>query len=205
MKVLVACEYSGRVRDAFIAKGHDAISCDILPTEQPGPHYQGDVMDILHEDWDMMIAHPPCTYICIANAPHYNRARFGDEQVNARRLKQKEAIRFFNVLLYGTPHIHKVAIENPLPLKLLTDVAGKYTQIVHPYYFGHEASKTTCLWLKGLAELTPTKMVGRGEFIKGKGKRTNPKWSHGLPIKNRSKVRSLTFQGVADAMADQWG
>jgi len=203
MKVLVACEYSGRVRDAFIAKGHDAMSCDILPTDSPGPHYQGDVFDVINDGWDLMIAHPPCTYLCIANAVHYNRAKWGDKKVDKRLADREEAIKFFDRLL--KVDIPMIAVENPRPLKVLTAVTGKYSQVVQPYHFGHEASKTTCLWLKGLPDLQPTEIVGPGKFVKGIGKRTNPAWSYLLPVKGRAKARSLTFQGIADAMADQWG
>lgn len=204
MKVLIACEFSGIVRDAFIKRGHEAVSCDILPTESDGPHYQGDVLDIIDDGWDMMIAHPPCTYICIANAPHYSVKKYGKDKVAKRRIAQRQAVEFFSALLHAK--IPKMCIENPRPLKLLTEWVGGYDQVIQPYHFGHKASKTTCLWLRSLPKLLPTKVVERGEFVKGKGKRTNPKWSNYLPAgPDRAKIRSKTFQGIADAMAEQWG
>ena len=206
MKVLVACEFSGIVRDAFRARGHDAWSCDLLPSESDSSyHIQGDVLNELQPGrWDMMIAHPPCTYICIANAPHYNRKKFGDEKVNARLEAQAQSIEFFNLLLNA--NIPRIAIENPRPLNKLTNITGTYNQVIQPYHFGHHESKTTCIWLKNLPELKPTNVVERGEMMPGIGKRTNPKWSHSLPNNaERWKIRSRTFQGIADAMADQWG
>lgn len=204
MKILVACEFSGIVREAFKKKGHDAWSCDLLPTEIPGNHYQGDVLEILNEGWDMMIAHPPCTYLCIANAPHYSIKKFGYKKVKERRLSQVDAIIFFNKLLKSP--IKKKCIENPKPLTILTNEVGRYSQIIQPYFFGHPESKTTCLWLENLPNLQSTNIVERGKMIKRPGGRTVPEWQYMLPNnKDRWKIKSTTFQGIADAMADQWG
>jgi len=138
MKVLVACEYSGTVRDAFIAKGHDAMSCDLLPTDKPGPHYQGDVCDILDDGWDLMIAHPPCTYLSVSGIHWNNRGRGWEET--------DKALDFVRLLL--SANIPKIALENPV--SIISSRIRKPDQIIHPYQFGHDASKATCLWLKNL-------------------------------------------------------
>ena len=181
MKVLVACEYSGVVRDAFIKQGHDAISCDLLPTEQPGPHYEGDVLDILNDDWDLMIAHPPCTHLAVSGARW-----FKDKQE-----EQKEALDFVRVLLDAP--IKHIALENPV--SIISSKIRKPDQIIQPWQFGHGETKKTCLWLKNLPLLQPTKIVeGREQRI----------WKM-PPSKDRWKLRSITYQGIADAMAEQWG
>ena len=198
MRVLIACEFSGIVRDAFIKQGHDAISCDLLPTEQPGPHYQGDVTDILNDGWDMMIGHPPCTYLCVPGA-HYLHTR--PERWN----QLGKAVGFFNGLF--NVGIDKVAIENPVPHRYAK--LPKYSQIIHPWQFGHELSKRTCLWLRGLPKLKPTDIKEfHGERYtrtnrqqKKYGKSSNSLWYAHSSAKERSK----TFQGIADAMANQWG
>lgn len=183
MKILVACEYSGIVRDAFMAKGHDAISCDILPSESPGPHYQGDVRDILWDDWDMVIGFPPCTDLAVSGARW-----FKEKQKNGA---QKKSIEFFMELV--NVGCMRVAIENPVGI--MSTKYRKPDQIIQPWQFGHGETKATCLWLKGLKKLTPTKVVsGREQRI----------WKM-PPSKDRSKLRSKTFQGIANAMADQWG
>ena len=181
MKVLVACEFSGIVRDAFIAKGHDAMSCDLLPTERPGPHHQGDVLEILNYGWDMMVAHPPCTYLAVSGARW-----FKDNQP-----WQVAAIRFFMALAEAP--IPKVAIENPI--SIMSTKWRKPDQIIQPWQFGHGETKATCLWLKGLPLLAPTNIVdGREQRI------------HKMPpSENRWRERSRTFPGIAAAMADQWG
>ncbi|KKN03456.1 hypothetical protein LCGC14_1107420 [marine sediment metagenome] len=186
MKILIACEFSGRVRDAFRARGHDAVSCDLLPTERPGNHIQGDVLEILDDGWDMMIAHPPCTRLCNS----------GVRWLRERNLweNMRDAGNFFNYLL--TANIPKIAIENPIPHKYAIEVIGRrYDQIIQPWQFGHSETKATCLWLKGLRKLGTTKLVaGREARI------------HKMPpSKDRGKLRSVTCQGIADAMADQWG
>ena len=191
MRVLVACEFSGIVRDAFIARGHDAMSCDLLPTERMGPHYQGDVMDIINGGWDMIVAHPPCTYLCVPGA-HYLHER------PDRWNKMLDAKEFF-MMFYsykGCP----VCIENPLPHRYAE--LPKYSQIIHPWMFGHEAKKRTCLWLNKLPMLKPTNIVGKGEsYIRADGSMSNAKWY----AKATARERSKTFPGIAKAMAEQWG
>jgi len=186
MKVLIACEYSGRVRDAFIKLGHKAISCDLLPTDSPGPHYQGDVFDIIDNDFDLMIAHPPCTYLCNSGV----RWLTG----NTERKKQMAAgACFFRELLECD--IPKICIENPIMHKYAVEIIGRrQDQIIQPWQFGHGETKATCLWLKGLPHLKPSKIVeGRKQRV------------HQLPpSKERSKLRSLTYQGIANAIAKQW-
>ena len=191
MKVLIACEYSGIVRDAFLTRGHDAISCDILPTEREGPHIEGDVLDVLNENWDLMIAHPPCTHLAVSGA------RWFKNKVE----EQKESLQFVKTLLDAP--IPKIALENPV--SVISTRIRKPDQIVQPYWFGHEATKTTCLWLKNLPLLEPTNMVGKGERHITKSGRSLPKWYNLPPSADRGKLRSLTFQGMADAMASQWG
>jgi len=189
MKVLVACEYSGIVRDAFTIKGHDAWSCDILPTDNPnGNHYEGDVKDILYNDWDLIIAHPPCTYFANSGV------RWLYEKPN-RWAELDKSAEFFNLFLDHP--CEKVAIENPVihkhALKLINN--RKYTQTIQPWQFGHGETKRTCLWLKGLPKLQPTNIVeGREQRV----------WKL-APSKDRWKLRSTTFQGIANAMANQWG
>lgn len=183
MKVLIACEYSGRVRDAFIKLGHDAISCDLLPTDAPGPHYQGDVFDIINDGFDLMIAHPPCTHLAVSGARHFARKRESGEQ--------QAAIEFF-MSLANAP-IAKKAIENPICI--MSSIWRKPDQIIHPWMFGHGETKSTCLWLEGLEKLKPTNIVeGREDRI------------HKMPPSaDRWKLRSTTYQGIADAFAEQWG
>jgi hypothetical protein len=180
-RVLVACEYSGTVRDSFIALGHEAVSCDLLPTDKPGPHYQGDVFDIINDGWDLMIAHPPCTHLAVSGARW-----FKDKQE-----EQKEAIDFFMKLINAP--IPKIAVENPI--SIMSTRYRKPDQIIQPWQYGHGETKATCLWLKGLPVLKPTNIVeGREQRI------------HNLPPSaDRWKIRSTTFQGIADAMAQQWG
>ena len=183
MKVLVACEYSGRVRDAFIAKGHDAMSCDILPSDVPGPHYQGDVLDILGDGWDLMVCHPPCTHLAVSGARH-----FAAKQASG---VQEEALRFVLTLLNAP--IPKIALENPV--SIISSRIRKPDQIIQPWQFGHGETKTTCLWLKNLPDLVPTNIVsGRDNRI------------HMMPPSpDRWKKRSTTYLGIASAMAEQWG
>lgn len=205
MRVLINCERSGTIREAFAKKGHDTWSCDLEESDIPGNHIIGDALHAASlQQWDLMIAHPPCTFLCIANAIHYNREKWGDQKVDKRVVDQRKAILFFkNLIKCG---INKVVIENPLPLKVLTNEVGKYDQIVHPYFFGNPFSKRTCLWVKRLPLLKPTNMVDCGEMVPNKKGGTNPAWSHKLPGNiDRARIRSKTFQGMADAMADQWG
>ncbi len=192
MKVLVACEYSGTVRDAFIARGHDAMSCDLLPTDVAGPHYQGDIFDIINDGWDILIAFPPCTHLCSSGARWWKD----------KKQEQEEAIDF--VLRLYTCGIRKVAIENPVGI--LSRVWRKPNQIVQPWQFGHEETKSTCLWLKNLPKLEPTNIVGPPP--KNMTKEEKKKWNkvhYASPGKDRWKIRSKTYSGIAAAMAEQWG
>ncbi|MCX8129751.1 MAG: hypothetical protein N3I35_06595 [Clostridia bacterium] len=203
MKILVACEYSGVVRDAFRKLGHDAWSCDIIPTDaDPTYHIQGDVIEILDHGWDMMIAHPPCTYLTLAGNKWYKpeyKDRFPD------RLKQmKDAADFF-IKLANAP-IKRIAIENPIGR--MSSIFRKPDQIIQPYHFGHPVRKSTCLWLEGLPALKSTNIVPFEIDIFPSGN-TQSKWhtetGHIKDRAERSKARSKTFQGIADAMAQQWG
>lgn len=187
MRVLVACEYSGTVRDAFIKLGHDAISCDLLPTDKPGPHYQGSVFDIINDGFDLMIAHPPCTYLCNSGVSWLHK----DE---SRWTKMHSGAYFFKHLL--DCDIPKIAVENPIMHKYAVQKIGRrQDQLIQPWQFGHGETKATCLWLKGLPKLIPTNIVeGREQRM------------HKLPpSKDRWKIRSTTYQGIAEAMAAQWG
>lgn len=181
MKVLIACEHSGVVRDQFLLMGHDAMSCDLLPTDKPGPHYQGDVRDIVNQGWDLMVAHPPCTHLAVSGARW-----FKDKQI-----EQAEALDFVRLLL-GAP-IARIALENPV--SIISSRIRKPDQIIQPWQFGHGETKATCLWLKNLPALVPTNIVsGRDARI------------HKMPPSaDRWKLRSETYQGIADAMAKQWG
>ena len=196
MKVLIACEYSGRVRDAFIGLGHDAMSCDLLPTDKPGPHYQGDVFDIINDGWDLMIAHPPCTYLSNSGVCHLHKDA-------SRWPKMFDGSAFFKKLL-GAP-IKKIAIENPIMHGYAKTLIGgvKQSQIVRPWMFGHTEQKSTCLWLKGLPMLTETNNVKDEMLLLPKNKRE--KMFYLPPSPDRWKIRSTTYQGIADAMASQWG
>lgn len=182
MRVLVACEYSGTVRDAFIARGHDAWSCDLLPTETDGPHIQGDVRQaLLATEWDLMIAHPPCTHLAVSGARWFKD----------KRQEQAEALDFVRLLMDAP--VSKICIENPI--SVISTKIRKPDQIIQPWMFGHGETKATCLWLKGLPLLAPTRVVeGREARV------------HRLPPSpDRWKLRSKTYQGIADAMAAQWG
>jgi hypothetical protein len=183
LKVLIACEYSGTVRDAFIARGHDAISCDLLPSDRPGPHYQGDVFDIIGNGYDLMIAHPPCTHLAVSGARH-----FASKRADGR---QQEAIDFFMRLAQAD--IHRIAIENPVCI--MSTVWREPDQYIQPWQFGHGETKKTGLWLKNLPLLMPTNIVeGRDDRI------------HKMPPSpDRWKLRSKTYEGIAQAMALQWG
>ena len=178
VNVLVACEYSGTVRDAFIARGHNAASCDLLPTESDGPHYEGDVLDILAWNWDLMIAHPPCTYLSNSGV------RWLHEQ-DGRWDKMLEGAYFFKALFDAD--IPKVAVENPIMHKYAVEIIGRrQDQVIQPWQFGHGETKATCLWLKNLPKLEPT------DIVEGREQRL-----HKLPpSKDRAKLRSLTYQGI---------
>lgn len=181
MNVLVACEFSGTVRDAFSKKGHNAISCDLLPSESEGNHYQGDVRDLLGEDFDLMIAHPPCTHLAVSGARWFGEKR--DQQI--------EALKFVQTLMKAK--IPMICIENPV--SIISSRIRKPDQVIQPYMFGHGETKATCLWLKNLPKLKPTNIVeGRENRV------------HRLPpSKDRWKLRSKTYSGIAEAMAEQWG
>ena len=185
MRVLVACEFSGIVRDAFIERGHDAVSVDLLPSERPGPHIQGDVLPWLTYDdpapWDLLIAHPPCTYLAVSGA----------RWMKDRPAETLAAIMFVRALLAAP--IPRIALENPV--SILSSVIAKPDAIIQPWQYGHGETKATCLWLKGLPPLIPTDIVdGR-----------TPRVHHASPGPDRWKERSRTLPGIAAAMADQWG
>ena len=204
MRVLVACEFSGAVRDAFARLGHDAWSCDLLPTETPGNHYQGSVLDIIGGGWDLMIAHPPCTYLTLTGNKWF-KPEFADRFPN-RHQQRQEAVDFF--MLLANADIPKIAIENPIGV--MSRIYRKPNQIIQPYEYGHETTKATCLWLRGLPNLKPTNIVSKGEVVISKTGNRMSRWYYEtskLPLKGgiRAKARSVTFQGIADAMADQWG
>lgn len=196
MRVLVACEYSGRVRDAFLALGYDAMSCDLLPTDAPGPHYQGDVRDLLNDGWDLMIAHPPCTYLC-SSGLHWNKRRPQRAQMT------EEALEFVRQLLDAP--IDRIALENPVGC--ISTRIRKPDQTIQPWQFGHDASKATCLWLKNLPLLKPTLLI-EGRLVNGRsrwGNQTDSGQNRLPPSEDRWKVRSETYEGIATAMANQWG
>ena len=196
MRVLVACEYSGTVRDAFIARGHDAMSCDLLPTDVPGPHYQGDVLDVLGDGWDLMVAHPPCTYLSVSGM-HWTRRGLRDPQLT------EDALAFVRLLMDAP--IRRIAIENPV--SIISSRIRKPEQVIQPWMFGHDASKKTCLWLKGLPPLRPTQIV-EPRIVNGRkrwGNQTDSGQNRLSPSPDRWKIRSATYAGIAAAMADQWG
>jgi site-specific DNA-cytosine methylase len=196
MKVLIACEFSGTVRDAFIARGHDAMSCDLEPTGKPGPHYQGDVFDIINDGWDLMIAHPPCTHLAVSGARHFAKKRADG--------RQQQGIDFFMALINS--NIPKYAIENPVGI--MSSIYRKPDQIIQPWQYGHETTKATCLWLNGLPLLQPTNIVSKGKVWVSKNGNRMSQWCYDsslLSPKDRERMRNKTFQGIADAMADQWG
>lgn len=187
MRVLIACEYSGAVRDAFIriGGGHEVMSCDLLQTDVPGPHYCGDLFDVIDYPWDLLIAHPPCTHLSVSGSRHFAAKRMDG--------RQQSAVAFFMRIVRSAAHIPKVAIENPVCI--MSSLYRKPDQIIQPWQFGHGETKTTCLWLKGLPLLRPTNIVeGREARI------------HRMPpSEDRWKERSKTYSGIATAMAHQWG
>lgn len=192
MRVLIACEYSGRVRDAFAALGHYAMSCDILPTDSPGNHYQGDIRDVLKWDWDLMIAHPPCTYLSNAGARHL----YPKGVLNKDRLAKGMEAKDFFMTLFNAP-IPKICVENPIPSTVFE--LPRYSQSIQPYEFGHPFKKKTCLWLKNLPPLMATEIVAHSQSTKIAGNWFNKGG------KERQKNRAKTFEGIANAMANQWG
>lgn len=191
MKVLIACEYSGKVRSAFEKLGHFAVSCDLLPTEKPGFHYQCDVFDIINEGWDLMVAHPPCTDLAVSGA-----AWFKEKIADGR---QQRALDFVQALMDAP--IPMIAIENPI--SVISSKIRKPDQIIQPWMFGHKETKATCLWLKGLPKLVPTTDLKEETMALPRKERMR---LYCLPPSaDRWKIRSETFQGIADAMANQWG
>lgn len=207
MRVLVACEFSGIVREAFAKRGHDAWSCDLLDTEIPGQHIKGDVLDILGDDWDLMIAHPTCTYLTNAGVRHLHSIPSRNGVLPAvhgpaRWKAMRESAAFFNELQHAP--IEKIAVENPVPHRYARAIIGPYTQLIQPWQFGHPESKATCLWLKNLPKLAHTNVLkkpGGSHWMN-----QTPSGQNKLgPSKDRWKLRSRTFQGIADAMANQWG
>jgi site-specific DNA-cytosine methylase len=195
MRVLVACESSGVVRDAFSARGHFAMSCDLLSAERPGPHHQGDVRELLDQEWDLLIAHPPCTYLSVSGM-HWTTRGLRDPKLT------EEALDF--VRLFMDAPIKRIAIENPV--SIISSRIRKPDQIIQPYQFGHDASKKTCLWLKNLPPLRPTSFV-EPRVVNGR-----PRWDNQTdngqnklpPSKDRWRLRSKTYEGIALAMASQW-
>lgn len=185
MRVLIACEYSGVVRDAFLRVGHEAMSCDILDTETPGPHYKGDLFDVIDYPWDLAIFHPPCTHLSVSGSRH-----FAEKRMDGR---QQVAVSFFMRIVRASAHIQRTAIENPVCI--MSSLYRKPDQIIQPWMFGTGETKATCLWLKGLPLLTPT------DIVEGREARI-----HRMPPSaDRWKERSRTYQGIADAFAAQWG
>ena len=185
MRVLVACEFSGMVRNAFLRRGHEAMSCDLLPTEVPGPHYLGNLFDILDYPFDLAIFHPPCTHLSVSGARHFYVKRIDG--------RQQSAVAFFLRIIRCSAHIPKVAIENPVCI--MSMMFRKPDQIIQPWMFGHGETKATCLWLKNLPLLHPTQIVdGRDDRV------------HRMPPgPGRWRERSRTYSGIANAMAEQWG
>jgi len=214
LRVLVACEFSGVVRDAFAARGHEAWSSDLLPSETPGQHYQGDVRDILNDHWDLLIAHPPCTHLAVSGARWFKE----------KQSEQIDAILFF--MQFAISNAERYCIENPI--SIMSSRWRKPDQIIQPYMFGEDASKKTCLWLKGLPNLQATgfvepRLVCCGEIVPNNDKYgcpyccgnkiAKPRWSNQCnsgqnkisPSQNRAANRSKTYPGIANAMAEQWG
>lgn len=184
MRVLIGCESSAAVRDAFIEHGHYAMSCDLLPSEKPGPHYQGDIFDVIDDGWDVGIFHPPCTYLAVSGM-HWTTRGLRDRKLTV------DALEFVRRLM--ACKIPKWAIENPV--SIISSQIRKPDQVIQPWMFGHGETKATCLWLKGLPHLVPTSIVPGRE----------PRVHRMAPGPDRWKERSRTYEGIAQAMADQWG
>jgi hypothetical protein len=201
MRVLIAYEFSGTVRDAFAKLGHIAYSCDLEPSEKGGKHYVGDIRDILYDNWDLMIAHPPCTYLTVTEnkwmKPEY-KDRFPTREEDRNKAKD-----FFVML--ANAHIKHICVENPIGI--MNTYYRKPDQIIQPWQFGHSTTKSTCLWLKNLPLLTPTNIVDKGEYVTFKSGKRMSKWyadAAKFDPKTRERIRNRTFQGIADAMASQW-
>lgn len=187
MKVLVGCEESGTVRDEFLRLGHDAMSCDLQPTRKPGPHYQGDIFDVIDYPWDLALFYPPCTHTCVSGARH-----FAEKRMDGR---QQAGIAFIMALERRSQHISRTCFEQPV--SILSSLWRRPDQIIHPHQFGHPETKTTCLWLKRLPRLTPTNDVGGGRLAN--------RIHRMAPSPTRSRDRSETYPGIARAKAEQWG
>lgn len=199
VRILVACEFSGTVRDAFAARGHDAWSCDLLPTERPGQHIQGDVLQVLADGFDLMVAHPPCTYLTVSGNK-WMKPEFA-ERFPRRHEQREEAVAFF-LALYHAP-IARVAVENPIGV--MSTRFRKPDQVVQPWMFGHGETKATCLWLRGLSPLLPTHHKD-GDLFTDPAPTERVQRLHLLPPSpTRWAERSKTYPGIAQAMADQWG
>jgi site-specific DNA-cytosine methylase len=193
MKVLVACEFSGVVREAFISRGHSAVSCDLRVGSGSGPHVVGDVRELLDIEWDLLIAHPPCTALCVTGNRHY-----------AGTKEREDAVEFFRLFLSAP--IKRICVENPVGI--ISSTIRKPDQYIQPYQFGHPVTKKTGLWLKNLPPLVPTNVVEPDEQVVFSSGARMSKWFYEtslLPPGEREAARSITFQGIADAMADQWG
>jgi len=213
LKILIGCEFSGRVRDAFAKLGHEAYSCDLEPSETPGNHIQGDLLAILNDGFDLAIFDPPCTYLTNTGNKWFYHPEDSHLPVDQRRphprfptrqQDRKDGIAFFMAL--ANAPIHRICVENPIGI--MSRIYRKPDQIIQPYWFGEEFQKSTCLWLKNLPLLVPTKMVGKGEMITYKSGNVMSKWyaeARSLPDEERRKLRNRTFQGIADAMANLWG
>jgi len=205
MKVLIACEESQAVCVAFRNKGHEAFSCDIQECSGGHPewHIQGDVLAVLNQGWDLIIAHPPCTYLTVTGNKWF-KPEYAD-RFPTRQQDRIDAIDFFMAIINAD--CPKIAVENPIGI--MSTTFRKPDQIIQPYQFGHEASKATCLWLKGLPLLTPTNLVGKGEFVTYKSGKRIAKWyadaANSKDASTRAKIRNKTFTGIAEAMAEQWG
>jgi len=194
VRVLIGCEFSGIVRDEFIKRGHDAISCDLLPTESPGPHYQGDIFDVINDGWDVGIFFPPCTFLC-SSGLHWNKRK------PERKQETEKALVFVKKLLAAP--IKRKALENPVGC--ISSRIRKPDQIIQPHFFGHPESKTTCLWLEQLPPLLPTCVLDINDFG-GRWKNQTASGQNKLaPSPDRWKIRSATYPGIAAAMAEQWG
>ena len=193
VRVLVACEYSGAVRDAFRAAGHDALSCDLLPSDGPGPHYQGPAQDIIGQGWDLMVAHPPCTYLSVSGM-HWTKRGLRDPQLT------EDALAFVRLLMDAP--VPRIAIENPI--SVISSRIRKPDQIIQPWQFGHDASKATCLWLQGLPLLQPVNQLP-GDHKTRRANQTPSGQNKLGPSPDRWKLRSRTYDGIANAMAQQWG
>lgn len=195
MRVLVACEYSGIVRDAFRSVGHDAISCDLLPTEAEGPHYQGDLFDVIDYPFDLAVFHPPCTDLAVSGARHFEVKRLDG--------RQHASVAFFMQIVRRSHHIPKTVIEQPI--SIMSSLYRKPDQVIQPWQFGHAETKATCLWVKGLPLLVPTHSE-RGDLFAEQAPKERIARVHLMPPSpTRWKDRSRTYQGIASAMADQWG